>query len=120
MLSIHVPTPDDTRLAPYDHDAANAWLTRLGPTAWVLAQWGYSQCVGTAPGSQLIVDLDDLRIHLGVKTSVLHNALARLSRFNIIHYDVGLRTVFGDFTLPRATPTMTVPVHVVPGSGVAA
>lgn len=115
MLTITVPTPDPARLSPYDAGAEAAWLARLGPTAWVLCQWGHSECIAVDAGRQLVVDFDDLRAHLGVKSSVLHNALARLSRFRIIYYDVGRRHVVGDFTLPPATmPAHPVPVHLLP------
>lgn len=113
MLTITIPREDPTRLEPFARQAT-AWIHRLGPTAWVLCQWGWVECQGMEPGTSLIVDVDDLRIFLGVKTSVVHNALARLSRFGIIHYDVGHRQVVGDFTLPQVSTPHAIPVHVLP------
>lgn len=113
MLTITVPTPDPTRLDPSDPRAADAWLHKMGPTGWCVTQWVRDATVGLDPGDQLFVDLDDLRIHFGVKTSALHNALTRMSRFRVAYYDLALGLLVTDGTLPPATAAsaLTVSVH---------
>lgn len=109
MLIIDIIDSDGT--APTSVACEEAWLNRLGPTAWCLLRWGYTHTSDLEPGTQVYVNIEDLRRHLGVKTDVLLRAIARLQRFGIVRFDIGAMTLETDFMLPPRTP-MAVPIHI--------